>query len=258
MPQRRAQAGCAAETAARSEGRLLGVVGGVLGLVGAGEVGPQPDHPPRPGPLAGQRRGAHRAGQSASGAAAGQPGVDLELDAGEGVRVAAGGGAPGARRPPGVELGDRVGADVDAAGHGGREVVAGDGQPAQQRAGVAGGAERQRLVEGGDASHSAPASRAARADREQAVAVAVGLDHRHQRHAGGRARSTRDVVPHGREVDHDLARAEVAGPGVMSDHPSTVAGRAQPDPAVSGRSGPEYPPGAPPPGPGARAPRRGR
>ena len=73
-------------------------------------------------------------------AAAREAGVDLELD-------------PGPRAGLGdlVELGARVGRQVDVGGHRCGVLLARHRQPAQHRTGVAGGAQRQRLVEGGDA-----------------------------------------------------------------------------------------------------------
>ena len=75
-----------------AEGLLLGVVGGVLGLVAAREVRPDPGDPPVPGPLAGARRRRPARPSRPRGAAAGQPGVDLELQ----PRRTAGGARPGA------------------------------------------------------------------------------------------------------------------------------------------------------------------
>ena len=133
---------------------------------------------------------------AAGGAAAGEPGVDLEVHPGPAAGGAGGGDHLGER--PG--RGDR---DVHVRGDRGGQVLAGHGEPGQQRRGDPGGAQRQRLLQERDAEPARPAGQRGPGGREHAVPVAVGLDHGH--HPGrGRRREPADVVPDRVEVDDRL------------------------------------------------------
>ena len=107
-----------------------------------------------------------------------------------------------------VQAFDGVRRDVDVGldGAGERAVlrVGGEGEPAQQPAGVAGVAERERLGHGGDPEPGGSAVPGRAAGLDDPVAVAVGLDDRHQRGGGDEGGQRPDVVPDRGQVDHDL------------------------------------------------------
>ena len=123
-----------------AEGRLLGVVGGVVGLVAGGEVRPDAgDRDPARPPRASAAR-ANRSSQSARAA----PPRDRPVST-----------LSCTRAPPTAAISsssvDGVRRHLDAGRDGGGVVLAGHAQPAQQRPAVAGRAQRQRLVDRGDA-----------------------------------------------------------------------------------------------------------
>ena len=183
-----------------AEGLLLGVVGRVVGLVAAREVGPDAGHPPPTLGLA-CAGGLHEVWPVVEGrSAAGQPGVDLELEPG---RSAAHGGADL------VELGGGVGGDVDVRLDGGAPVVPGHRQPAQDAARVARRAQPQSLVDGGDPEPGGTGRAGCGGGLEHAVAVAVGLDHDHHVGpvGGDQVAQGADVGPDRGEVHHDLGTA---------------------------------------------------
>ena len=171
----------------------------VPGLVGAGEVAPHAGRLDAVG-----RAGlAHEVGpDGVVRAVAREPGVGLELHVRRGPGLA-GGGADQAQLP------DAVDRDVDRGGDGVAEpVVLGHGpEPGEHRGVDPGGAQRERLLERRRAQPGGAAGQGGASRREDAVAVAVGLDHRH--HLGGGA---------GPERRHVVTDPVQVDPGLRSQH----------------------------------------
>ncbi len=203
-----------------TERRLLGLVGRVLGLVAAGEVGPDPGHPHRPVLLRSRCRRDDGGPVGGCGTAAAQSGVHLEL---EQRRPAE---APGRGRDL-TDLLDGGRREVDPGVHRRGVVLPGHRQPRQHPAGVAGGAQRERLLEEGDPEPGRATGPGRPGHRHHAVAVAVGLDHGHHPSRCGASDEGRDVGTDRVEVDHEL------GPGLAHGASSS---RAQTSP------GPRAPP----------------
>ncbi len=155
-----------------TEGAFLRVVRGVVGLVAAGEVGPDAGDGPVPALLTGAGLADHGRPVGGGGAAAGEAGVDLELEPGRAAGVADPGGDL-------LELGDGVGGDVDVGGDRGRVVLPRHAEPAEHPPGVTAPAQDERLVDGGHAEPGGAALAGRPARGQDAVAVAVGLHDRH-------------------------------------------------------------------------------
>ena len=95
-----------------------------------------------------------------------------------------------------------------------RVVLTGDAEPAQQRAGVAGGTQRERLVDRRDPEPVGAGLAGRAGDRHHAVAVAVGLDHHHEGGRGAGGGEGADVGPKGLEVDDELG-PDGTGRGIL-------------------------------------------
>ena len=190
-----------------AERRLLGVVGRVVGLVVAAKWDQMPVTVQWPASSP-ARAAATSAGQSAGAAPPRlRPVSTLSWTPG----VATGRGDL-------VELVGGVGREVDVGVDRGGVVLARDGQPGQQPAGVAGRAQRQRLVEGRDAEPGRARLAGGPGDLDHAVAVGVGLDDRHRRRRRCSSRSARTlcrIAPRSTTISR-------ARPGVMAaDSPIT-------------------------------------
>ena len=177
------------------------------------------------------------------GAAPAQPGVGLQMDPGR---------APGDRRgrgQPRAPVG-RSGRQVHLGGDGLGVVVLGDGHQAQDRLFDAGRAQLERLGHVHDAQPVGAAAHRRPGGRNRAVAVPVGLDHRHHR-GGGHVRPQRRDVPGDRaELDASLR---------MAVHSHNAMARARRNAAGSAATTSDAPIGASPPPvafPGAAPPAR--
>ncbi len=184
---------------------FLAVVGRVVRLVGAGEVGPDAGDHDVPGLLGQARSPDHGRPLRGGGTATAQSGVHLELQ----PRAAA--GRPGRVGDLG-HLGHGVGGHVHVGLEERAVVLAGHGEPGQQPTGVAGGAQRQRLLDHGHAEPGRPGLAGGPGHLDHPVPVPVGLDHRHHHGRGDPGTQGGDVGPDRVEVDHDLrARTDVDG-----------------------------------------------
>ena len=176
---------------------LLGVVGGVVRLVAAREVRPDAGHPQGTDLLGVGRRLHERGPLVRGGTATAEPGVDLELDTGPHAQRAGG-------RGDGVDLGHRVGGHVDVGLDRPRVVLAGDREPRQDAAGVAGRPQRERLLcdRGAQPVRTTGPSRAS--GLGDPVAVGVGLHDRHHQGVPDALLERRHVGADRVEVDDDL------------------------------------------------------
>ena len=191
-----------APASASRKARSWSSLAGWRRLVGGREVRPDAGDPPHavglPGAGCGEELGPELGGR----AAAGQAGVDLELDAGGGARH---------RGADLRELGQGVRRHVDVAVDRGGPVVARDREPAEDPARVAALAEPHRLSEGGDADPGRTGLPSGVRRLEHAVPVAVGLDHDHHVGAVGSHQVAQppDVAPDRSQVHHDLGSADL-------------------------------------------------
>ena len=204
----------------------LGADRRVGGRVGVGHVAPQPDDARRRPSACARAAAATSAGQSVGRRAlAGEPGVDLEVHAG-GAAGGAGGGDHLGQAPVGVRPRPRRRRSSAAA-----KSVPGPCSQASTGAVTPAGAQRQRLVEDGDPEGVRAAGEDGAGGRDQPVAVAVGLDHRHQRAADPLAQH-RGVGGDRVEVDDDL------GAGGCGSSRPRVSQAGAPGPRAPGRSPP--------------------
>src|SRR3954471_1004898 len=176
---------------------LLGLVGRVVRLVAAREVGPDAGDLDRARLLCVGGRLDERGPLSLGGAAPTETGVALEVDPGTHADGPAGSGD---RR----ELIDGVRRDVHTTLDHGRVVLAGDREPREQRPGVARVAQRERLLQNRDTEPVGTPSAGGSGGLDKAVSVAVGLYDRHHLCVGDARLEGGDVVPDRVEVDDDL------------------------------------------------------
>ena len=147
------------------------------------------------------QRGQHRRVSAAADAVAVQPGVHLDGDVGGDAGAAA--PRPAARRAGAP----RTRAICDIGLQRGGEVGARRMQPGQHRRGDAVAAQRQRLVDGGDAEFGRARGQRGPGDLGGAVAVAVGLDDGHHLRRTGVLAQHPHVVRDRAEVHHRLGVA---------------------------------------------------
>ncbi len=189
------------------EGLRLSVVGRVIrAAVGEGEVAPDAGHAQRATCFGGGSGGTQLRPVVGPRAVAPETRVDLQLHASghaAGATGLLGRGQLGRRRDP----------EVDPAGHDSLDVLARGPQPAQHRDRDPGRADRERLLDEGDAEPGRTAGHRRLRRRDQPVAVAVGLHHRHDPGLPGARAQGGDVAPDRREVDDRL------GPHLLSRTP---------------------------------------
>ena len=110
-----------------------------------------------------------------------------------------------------AELAHRRQRHLDVGLQRGGEVGARRVQPCQHRCGDAVAAQRQRLVDGGDAEFGGSGGQRGAGDRGGAVPVAVGLDDRHHLGRAGVLTQYAHVVGDGVEVHHRLGGRNPVG-----------------------------------------------
>jgi hypothetical protein len=147
-------------------------------------------------------------------AVAGEPGVDLEMQPGRALRLPRSGQHRG-------EMGAGGHREVDVRADGRGELVVGKVQPGQERSGDARGAQIQRLLDRADTQPRRARCQRGLGDRNGAVAVAVGLDHRHEGGGGCGGPQHADVVPDGGEIDERLGAGSLHT-GIFSSAPDTM------------------------------------
>ena len=194
MADARAQTGTLGVLVDRAEGLLLGPHRRVVGSVGIDEVAE--DALDVQHALGLEPGGVHEhAGEVvAPRTPAPQAGVDLEVDAG---------GLPGGPGRRG-DLGERprgTGREGEVGAHRRDEVGPGREEPGEDRRGDARDAGRHRLAELGDAQVGGAAGQGGAGDWDEAVAVGITLDDRHDVGVTGELAEAGDVVADRVEVD---------------------------------------------------------